>query len=240
MSELIFSSVSQLLYTIFYMKITGHRGAKGLAPENTLDSFKKAIEHKVDEIECDVRVSADGIPVISHNRHLSDHARNKLNIRKHTYDELKAHKPDLPTMDEAIRAVNRSVPLVLEVKPGEKVMPIVDAIQALLADGWEPKHFLFASFSYKTLRELSGHLPDMPIVVNDRWSGVRASWRARRLGTKRVTMNHRWLWSGFVKAVANGGYQLNAYTLNNPDKAARLAKHGLYGVVTDFPDRYEK
>lgn len=83
-------------------------------------------------------------------------------------------------------------------------------------------------------------MPEITLVVNDRWSGVRASRRARRLGTKRITMNHRWLWSGFVKAMAGGGYQLNAYTLNSPRKAARLARHGLYGVVTDFPDRYEK
>lgn len=222
------------------MKITGHRGAKGLAPENTIEAFLKAIEHKADEIECDVRISADGIPVISHGRHISDAAGNRLNVHRHTYAELKAHKPGLATLEEAVRSVNKSVPMVLEVKPGEKVAPIVAVMNQLLAGGWKPEHFLFASFSYKTLKELQGHLPEITPVVNDRWSGVRASWRARRLNTKRVTMNHRWLWSGFVRAVANNGYCLNAYTLNDPVRATRLAKHGLYGVVTDFPDRFEK
>ena len=221
------------------MKITGHRGAKGLAPENTITSFLKALEHSVDEIECDARVTSDGVAILIHNNHLEDPAGNTLSVHDHTYQQLKAHKPDLPTLDEALRAVNKKVPVVVEVKPGEKVAPIVDALKTLLDDGWKPNHFLLASFSYKTLAELHLHLPDITKVVNDRWSGIRATWRARRLGTKRITMNRRFLWSGFVRAMQRSGYELNAYTLNSPHKANHLAKYGLYGVVTDFPDRYE-
>lgn len=222
------------------MKITGHRGAKGLAPENTLTSFLKALEHKVDEIECDVRITSDGIPIVIHNQHLEDPAGNKLNVRSHTYVELKAHKADLPTLEELLRAVNKKVPVVIEVKPGEEAVPVVDVLNNLLADGWKAQHFLLASFSYKTLAELHMHLPNIRKVVNDRWSGVRATWRARRLGTKRITMNHRFLWSGFVRAMQRGGYQLNAYTLNDTNRALHLGKYGMYGVVTDYPDRFER
>jgi len=49
------------------MKIIGHRGAKGLAPENTLASMQAALDNNVDAIEFDVRVTRDNVPVINHN-----------------------------------------------------------------------------------------------------------------------------------------------------------------------------
>jgi len=221
------------------MKIVGHRGARGLAPENTIASFEKALEHGVDEIECDVRVTSDNVPVMIHDTHLEDPAGNRLDVHSHTYKELKAHKPDLPTLDEAVRAVRRKVPTIIEVKPGENTAPVIGTLKGLLAEDWKASDFRLASFSFKTLSELHQAFPDIEKVVNERWSGVRASTRARRLGTKRITMNQRWLWRGFVRAVARSGYKLNAYTLNDPAKARKLSRYGLYGTVTDFPDRYE-
>lgn len=192
----------------------------------------------MDEIECDVRVTGDGVPLMAHDRHISDPAGTRLDTHEHTYAELKRHRPDLATLDEAVRSVQRKVPMVIEVKPGEETAPIIAVLQLLLADGWQPQDFRLASFSFKTLRELHTALPGIEIVVNDRWSGVRATSRARRLNTKRITMNHRFLWSGFVRAVSKGGYELSAYTLNDYTKAHRLARYGLYGVVTDFPDKF--
>jgi glycerophosphoryl diester phosphodiesterase len=47
--------------------IEGHRGARGLAPENTLAAFRRALAIGVTTIETDIAVTKDGIPVISHN-----------------------------------------------------------------------------------------------------------------------------------------------------------------------------
>ena len=49
------------------MLTIAHMGASQEAPENTLDSIAKAIEHQVDLIEFDVRVSKDGIPIVIHD-----------------------------------------------------------------------------------------------------------------------------------------------------------------------------
>ena len=51
-------------------KIFGHRGAKGTYPENTLLSFKKAIEIGVDGLELDVHVTKDGEVVVIHDETL--------------------------------------------------------------------------------------------------------------------------------------------------------------------------
>jgi glycerophosphoryl diester phosphodiesterase len=126
------------------------------------------------------------------------------------------------------------------VKPGVPAKPIIEIVRSKLESGWKPEHFLLGSFSQAILLELHRALPEIETVVIESWSGVRASRRARQLGTKRISMNQRWLWSGFIKAVRRNNYQLSAYTLNDPAKAKRWAKVGLYGVVTDFPDRFEK
>ena len=51
--------------------LQGHRGARGLAPENTLTAFSKALEIGVSTLELDVGISKDGVMVISHDRYLN-------------------------------------------------------------------------------------------------------------------------------------------------------------------------
>ena len=50
--------------------LEGHRGARGLAPENTLPGFAKALSIGVSTLELDVGVTRDGVVVISHERRL--------------------------------------------------------------------------------------------------------------------------------------------------------------------------
>jgi glycerophosphoryl diester phosphodiesterase len=222
------------------MKIIGHRGARGLAPENTIASLSKALEHHVDELEFDLRVTGDGIVILHHNPDLADPAGQTFKISEHDYSVLKDHKPDLATLEEVLETIGHPVPLYIEVKPGENVKPIVKIIKSYLDKGWKPKYFLLGSKRQETLLQLHAALPEIQKIVIEPWSGVRAVRRARQVGTRRLSMNQLWLWWGFIRPMARNGWQLSAYTLNNPRKAKRWAKYGLYGVVTDYPDQLEK
>jgi glycerophosphoryl diester phosphodiesterase len=217
------------------MKVIGHRGARGLAPENTVASIVKALEHKVDEVECDVRVTRDNIPVLHHDAKLNDAAGNKLTIKHHFYNVLVEHKPDLPTLAEAIEAVGNQSPILIEVKPGVVTRPIINLVKK-----YPQNQLLLGSKSQKTLLELHKALPGVTKVVIEPWSGVRASRRAREIGTKRISMNQLWLWRGFISAFGRGDYELYAYTLNNPGKAKRWEKYGLTGIITDRPDLFKR
>lgn len=220
------------------LHITGHRGAKGLAPENTLASIRKALEYEVDEIEVDLRVSSDGIVFLHHDLLLRDQAGNSLNVRDHTYEELKRHKPDLATLAEAVRAIDRQVPLQLEVKWGEQTGPIIKELHTFFDEGWQATDFLIGSKKQQTLLELHQALPEIPKVVIEPYLSVRGTWRARRLGSRRISMNQLGLWSGFIRAMDRRGYEIHAYALNDPAKARRWSRYGLRGVITDLPDRY--
>jgi glycerophosphoryl diester phosphodiesterase len=216
-----------------HMKIIGHRGARGLAPENTLASMQKAVEHKVDMIEFDVRVTSDRIPIIHHDPEIRINYEVFI-IAKSTYDELKAAKQDLATLAEVLGEF-KNMPLYIEVKPRVKLGSIVKTIKS-----YDNLTIYLASKSQKTLRELHKALPEVPKIVIEPWSGVRAHYRAAQVNTRIVAMNQRWMWWGFIRGFKNNGWQLYAYTINNPKKARRWARWGLAGVVTDYPDRFQR
>jgi glycerophosphoryl diester phosphodiesterase len=222
------------------MKVIGHRGARGLAPENTVAGFKKALQHDVDEIEFDLRVTKDGVVVVHHDRDLIDPDGTRRRIARHAYKELLDHKNDLITFEQALDSLKASVPLYIEVKSDEPTAPIIAIIREHLRHGWKPKDLRLASFSFQTLQDLHAALPDIEMIVNERWSGVRATRRARQLGTKRLSMNYKWVWSGFVRAMHRSGYELAVYPLNDASKARRWERAGLYGVITDYPDRFQQ
>ena len=56
--------------TINLPKLIGHRGVRDLAPENTLQSIKKAIELNIKWVEIDVKISKDHIPFLLHDSSL--------------------------------------------------------------------------------------------------------------------------------------------------------------------------
>jgi glycerophosphoryl diester phosphodiesterase len=221
------------------MKIIGHRGAHGLAPENTIAGLQKGLEHHIDELEFDLRVTKDGVVILHHDPSLIDPNGQRRVIADCTYDELRGHKKDLTTFREVLEIISHPVRLYVEVKRNEPVKPVVNIIEDYLAKGWKPEYFRLGSKSQAILLELQAALPHIEKIVIEPWSGVRATRRARQLGTKTISMNQLWLWSGFIRAVSHSGYQLLAYPLNNPAKARRWARHGLAGVITDYPDRFE-
>lgn len=222
------------------MKIIGHRGARGLAPENTLASLQKALEHHVDMIEMDLRVTKDGVVILHHDPALTDPNGNRHRIAQTDYAILKDHKKDLTTLEEVLDQIGHKVPLYLEIKPNEPVAPIIKIIKSRLTKGWKPEDFRLESYSQSILLELQSELPTIQKTVLERWSGVWATHRARQLGTTHIIMNQRWLWWGFIRSMSRRGYKLGAYTINNPAKARRWERYGLRAVVTDYPDRFEK
>ena len=218
------------------VKIIGHRGAKGLAPENTLASFKKALEYGVDAIECDVQITADGVFAIHHDPLVKSDKGLKFKIANYSFLELKKHRSDLATLDEILELVEGRSELLVEIKCKVDPSPICKRLIEYQDNGHPVK---IVSFDYKTLMAVRKSFPELRLVLNERWSGVRATWRAKRLNTKYLQMNKRYLYRSFVKMMYRRGYKLSPYTVNSPDDIITWGPY-LYGVVTDRPDLFVK
>lgn len=68
--------------------VIGHRGAAGLAPENALAAFSRAIDLNSDLVEVDVQVTSDGVAIAMHDEDLKGVAGLDINVRSSTYERL--------------------------------------------------------------------------------------------------------------------------------------------------------
>lgn len=221
------------------MKIIGHRGAAGLAPENTLASIEKAIAHGVDEVEVDVRMTADGVPILHHDKALTDPDGNKLDIATTTYADLLRHKADLLALDMAIREIAHRCKVMIELKRGVDPSKVLEMLEYYYHKGWRPEELTVASKSQKILLQVHAAMPHVPLIVIEPWSGVRARLRCKQLGTKRISMRSWWLYTWYLKATKRAGYQISPYTVNSVAKAKKWRPY-VYGIITDRPDLFEK
>jgi glycerophosphoryl diester phosphodiesterase len=225
--------------------IIGHRGAHGLAPENTIKGFEKALEYGVDMIETDVVVTKDNILILQHDfMHSAD--GKKWWTRDYTLEEIRDRKPDVITLEQGIEFVNRRTRLMLDMKRGADTEAVIEIIKKYLKRGWQASDFMFNSNNFGILSTCHLLMPDVEIIVQANWKGVRAIRWARKFQTPYILLDQRYLWWGFV-AMVSKHYKLATYTYPrfwdrnfNHHKAAKWAKYGLWGIVTDYPDKYAK
>lgn len=128
--------------------LIGHRGAAGLAPENTLASFREAVERwAVDMIELDVRASADGRCVVIHDATVDRTTNGTGPVAGMTLEELQSLDAGyrftdvdgghpfrgrglrVPTFDEVLTAFP-DLPFVAEIKAGPAQAPLLETIRA--------------------------------------------------------------------------------------------------------------
>ncbi len=221
--------------------IVGHRGAKGLALENTAASIEAAIAYGVRSVEVDLRVSRDGRVVLLHDERPIARSGTIINLHEYTYAELLDYFPDILTLDELLPLVNRRCGIMLEFKEMAAVEPSIQLLQTAFKDSWKASDFMFASFHFDVLQKLHVLMPDIDVVVLDSWSSVRATRRARKLGTPYLSMDQRYLWWGVIRSLSRRGYRLFCYPNHKlihirHAKPNTWATYGLYGVITDYPN----
>ena len=115
----------------------GHRGARTYEIENTLESFKKAIELGANAIEFDVRKSADSELVISHDDNLKKVFGKDVLISRSTTEELKQLSENrIATFQEALRFLDGKVEKILvELKePGYELKALEEIREQKLQD----------------------------------------------------------------------------------------------------------
>jgi glycerophosphoryl diester phosphodiesterase len=239
--------------------IIAHRGASGSAPENTIPAFRLALEQGADAIELDVRLTADGIPVVLHDARLDRTTGRRALLRQLTLTELGAldagatFTPDrgrtypfrgagitIPTLQEVLRAFPE-VPFLVELKEVEAQAPV----RQVVVDEQATDRCLLASEHHAALEVFSG--PTFAVAASGREIGLlyRAT-LLRRVPSKvsyralSVPERHRGLrvpTRSFIAAARRLGCPVHVWTVNDPAAARRLWDDGVAGIVTNFPGR---
>ena len=220
--------------------VIGHRGAAGHEPENTLRSFRRALELGADGVELDVRLSADGELVVFHDAALQRVTDGRGPLARRTLDQLRAcdagRGERIPTLREVFESVDRRAFINIELK----ARGTARAVEALIAEfiaqrGWEPEHFIVSSFLRRELALIRDPRVRRGVLFTRPGLGWAAL--AQRLNAWSVHPGARWTGARFVRAAQRRGWRVIPYTVNDPRELARLRGIGVDGVFTDFPDR---
>jgi glycerophosphoryl diester phosphodiesterase len=220
-------------------KIIGHRGAAGVALENTRESLRAALAAGVDMIEFDTRLTADDHLVVMHDPTTVRVAPSDVTIRKKTLAELQnlgLHNGEpLISLDEALDIAS-GVPVIIEVKDSGSV----DELLLVLAK--HPKaNITIASFEHEELRQIRRALPGMPIYVLEHYSPIDIVHTARQIHATGIGLNF-WLMNPLTYRLATRyGLELYVYTVDNPLAVWFLRKlYPRIHICTNHPQRFVK
>ncbi len=223
--------------------VIGHRGSSGEHPENTLLAFDGALEQGADALELDVRVSAEGVPVVIHDSTVDRTTDGSGEVRAHTVAELQAldagRGESIPTL-EAVLERYPETPLIVEIKE----VPAADPAARVLMRRGAAGRVLVGSFIQRALR------PYRPPAFARSASRPQtaAFWLASRIGVAppgafaafAVPERHRGITvvdDAFVRGAGRRGKPVHVWTVDDPGDARHLRALGVAGIITNFPRR---
>lgn len=230
-----------------------HRGAGRLAPENTLAAFRLGAAHGFRMAECDVKLSADGVPFLLHDATLERTTDGHGIAGELPWGALAqldaggwhsrayAGEP-LPTLRQVARwCLANGCLLDLEIKPTpgteEHTGRVVADAAARLWQG-APVPPLLTSFRPEALHGAQQAAPQLPrgLLLDSLWDGWQPI--ARQLQCRAIVCHHA-LWdAALVEQVHAAGWRALSYTVNDEWAAERLIALGTDGIVTDRVDLF--
>ena len=230
--------------------IAGHRGAAGLAPENTLPSFHRAWELGLRMVELDVRLTRDGVAVCFHDDRLERVTNGQGLLSEATWEALAGIEvmasafrgafphTRIPRFAEILAALPPDGCVLVELKPDpERGEALVDQTLAEIAAAGVGERCRIISFMPELLRLTRRKAPELEVgVLATAREGHRLQPLARELRAEVVHAPYQLISRQFADQVRDGGFLLNAWTVNSTDEICRLAALGVDEITTDFPD----
>ncbi len=208
--------------------VIAHRGAAHRCPENTAAAFEAAIRMGADGIECDVRLSADGVPVVVHDRTLERTAGSRGRVSGFTLDQLKrldaGSGERIPTLAETLELCRGRALMCIEFKSVESVDPVLRILE-----GEDPAAFILCSFMPRALKACAATRPDIPslLITGSRNPNPFVRWREafplpaiRRAGARGLSCHHGLLSPGRVNKVRKAGFGLVVWAALEEERKA--------------------
>lgn len=241
--------------------VIGHRGAAARAPENTIVSFERALAEGADAIELDVRLSADGVPVVHHDATLERTTDGRGPVGARTIAELRrldaaarftadggrsypqrGRGITVPTLDEVLAAFP-TLPLIVEIKSA-LASP---AVRAVLERHGAASRTVVASFDAPALEVFAGtgfalgatrrEVARLLLAALPGAGGLPAAPPYRVASVPRRWHGLRLPVERFASLLRRWGRTVSVWTVDDPAAAAGLWAAGVQGVITNDPGR---
>lgn len=221
---------------------TGHRGAKGFLAENTLESFRKALELGANAIELDVHVCATGEIVVIHDFTVDRTTDGFGEVHKQSLQELQKLKVaegyKIPLLAEVLDLVAGKCLVNIELKGHGTAEPVAEMIKSYVDNkGWHYDDFIVSSFQKDELKRIKKQNPQIPIGVLTQASVEQAMDWAEQLSAKAIHPHFSLLTEDNCREAQAKGYLIFTWTVNEEDDIRRVKELKVEGIISDFPDR---
>ena len=236
-----------------YPRWIAHRGAGKLAPENTLAAFRFGASFGYRAFECDVKLSADGIPFLLHDDTLQRTTNGHGLAAQFTWSELSRFDagtwhgrgyageplPSLETICRYCRGNDFALNIEIKPTPGaeqETGRIVAERAAALWRGAARPP--LLSSFQPASLAAAMLAAPELPRALL--LDALRPGWLqlSRALGCVAVVSAYSLIDVDVLTQIRDAGMHALVYTVNDPAEAERLELLGIDAIITDAVDRF--
>ncbi len=250
-----------------HFDIIAHKGASGIAPENTLAAFQLALDMEVDMIELDVRNTHDEEIVVIHDASVDRTTDGEGLVHDYTLEELqeldagswfgdaKYVGEKVPTIKEALDLINGKCQVLIEIKHmdhphyhdfAEKLIDIIreeeNGYEWIILQS-EETEYLEAAHEYddhvQTKKLMIGEdsTPLLAFYIETKTHLGRAKEDDRM---KALTPEFHTLSTRRVFRMHARGFQVYTYSPNEESDMIKMLHMGVDGIITDYPDRLVK
>jgi glycerophosphoryl diester phosphodiesterase len=213
----------------------GHRGARAYEPENTIRSFKKALEIGVDAVELDVRKTKDSQLVVIHDADVKRTTGGKGLVSERTLKEIKGFSTEkgekIPTLKEALDFLDKKVKVLIELKEAG----VEEEVLALVHENGLEKNVIVTSFLEDALRKVRELDKDIAtgLIYAKHKNPLKA---ALELKAQYLVAFYRFTHTANVQKAHENGLKVIVWTINTPEEVAAYIQKGVDGIASDKPD----
>lgn len=249
------------------IRIIGHRGAAGVAPENTVVSIERGVRAGAQAIEVDVRVSADGHLVTIHDDTVDRTTDGSGPVEALTMEEIRRLDAGhhfttdrgrsfpyrgtgvrIPGLDEAVEAA-AGLPMVIEVKSQAAGVALAQWLRARHDRRTSERRFVVGGFERADVRpaaeaadfQCATRADLVPFVLLGKLGiggPLRSEIDAVMLPIRKGPL--RLITRGFVRRAHRRGVGVFVWTVNRPSVMRELFELGVDGLISDFPARVRR
>ncbi|MDQ8036411.1 MAG: glycerophosphodiester phosphodiesterase [Pedobacter sp.] len=232
------------------MKLIGHRGARGEAPENTLGGFRYLRDLGVLAVELDIQVSADKELVVIHDSFLERSTLASGQIGEYTVAQLQAvdatHRAfpawpqteGVPTLRAVMEVLHDFQHIQFEVKARteEDSRLVAEKFPALWREFGFGERAYSTSFNPRYLQLLKDSAPEIPrgFLFEKDFAGDAIA-TALALGCRSIGPHQERCTAELIGQAHSAGLKVSTWTVNTVERMQELARDGADSLITDLP-----
>lgn len=244
--------------------IIGHRGSSASAPENTIASFRKAIDEGAEGVEFDVRLARDGVPVVIHDAALNRTGRVDAAVADLTSGELakidvgswfgKVHRRKgdtfnterVPTLAQTLEFLTSFRGLIfIELKCGDRdVEALTTAVCGLVKNSPLSRQVIVKSFKLAAIPQVKILAPEIrtaalfaPKIMTILRKEKHLVKIAEEFGADELSIHYSLATRKLMEKAGKRGLPVNIWTADNARWVKRGIKLGLKSIITNDPAR---